>query len=66
MSGHAKCVEVLIDYGANINAIDRMGKTPLHYAIALGSRFEIEFKMNYNLKVINLYEFQGEQKQLKF
>lgn len=33
--GHSKCVRTLIDAGANMNAKDRLGKTPLHSAAFL-------------------------------
>ena len=30
--GHDKVARLLIDKGANIDAVDKDGKTPLHYA----------------------------------
>lgn len=34
--GHANCVKTLIENGADIDAKDRLGKTPLHAASFLG------------------------------
>jgi ankyrin repeat protein len=40
--GPARAMELLLDAGANIEAVDREGNTPLHEAAAVGSRRAVE------------------------
>ncbi|ETW00850.1 hypothetical protein H310_07376 [Aphanomyces invadans] len=44
--GHVLCVEVLLQHGAFIDAMDNKGNTPLHYACQEGAMGVVQFLMS--------------------
>ncbi|XP_019101882.1 PREDICTED: ankyrin repeat domain-containing protein 2B-like [Camelina sativa] len=64
--GKVKCAKVLLEAGANLNAVDKNKNTPLHYAANCGRKKTLQnmddknpidlAKLNYQLDVMNLLE----------
>ena len=38
-AGHADCFELLLDHAANVNAQDKKGHTPLHFALSTHNKY---------------------------
>jgi hypothetical protein len=55
MNGHVQVIEALIKYGADINAIDRKGRTALHYAAWRGHKNAISTLLDHGAMI-----FQGD------
>jgi len=51
LSGYRRCIEILIDRGADVNAADHAGNTPLHYASEMAHHPCIELLLDRHANV---------------